>query len=93
MLTIRQDQLEQMAQADPDRPVVMRCNLTWIEVWLVDADDVPVAGASYRIQLSDGSCVEGSLDDKGKARFEGIPAGTCIVSFPEIHKTEWQPAA
>jgi hypothetical protein len=37
--------------------------------------------------------VEGSLDDKGKARFDGIPAGTCIVSFPEIHKTEWQPTA
>jgi hypothetical protein len=62
----------------------------WIGVKLVDADGNPVPDARYAITCSDGSVVEGSLDGRGRARVDGIPAGSCTVSFPEIDAAEYQ---
>jgi len=64
---------------------------TWIEIELVD-DDQPVAGALYRMKLTDGSIREGSFDSAGRARFTGIDPGTCEVCFPKIDAAEWHPA-
>ena len=68
----------------------MPCTKTWVEIVLVDQDNAPVPGAKYRIKLPDSSTREGSLDANGKARVDGILAGTCQVSFPDIHAPEWQ---
>ena len=90
MLTIRDAQMQTMADTSPGRPMVAPCNPTWIEVRLVDADKRPVPGQRYRIRLPDSSLAEGVLDDEGKARFEGILQGQCSVCFPEIDSKEWK---
>lgn len=59
---------------------------SWIEIELKDDDGNPVAGEAYRVEVPDGSLAEGSLDEKGFARVEGIDPGTCKVSFPNRDK-------
>ena len=66
--------------------------LSWIEIRLVDEDGQPVPGAAYEIILPDGSIKSGSLNAKGAARYDQIPAGQCEVRFPELDAKEWQPA-
>ena len=66
---------------------------SWIEIELVDEEEKPVTGTAYRITLPDGEIVaEGTLDDKGFARLEGIEPGTCKVTFPDLDKDAWEPA-
>jgi hypothetical protein len=69
---------------------VQSCPLVWIEIELVDEDDQPVSGESYRIELADGKTEEGSLDEKGFARVDGIPKGNCKVTFPNLDKEAWE---
>jgi len=64
--------------------------LSWIEIELVDEDDEPVPGKVYKITLSDGSVIEGTLDGEGFARHDGIPKGTCKVTFPELDENAWE---
>jgi hypothetical protein len=64
---------------------------SWIEIEMVDEEDNPVPGEKYRITLPDGETVaEGTLDDKGFARVEGIEPGTCKITFPELDKDTWE---
>ncbi len=66
---------------------------SWIEIEMVDEEDQPVPGMKYRITLPDGETVaEGTLDDKGFVRLDGIEQGTCKVTFPELDKDAWQRA-
>ena len=63
---------------------------SWIEIEMVDEDKNPVPGEAYRITLPDGQTVaEGTLDDKGFARVDGIDSGTCKITFPELDKDAW----
>ena len=65
---------------------------SWIEIDLVDKKGKPVAGEPYRVTLADGETVaEGTLDEKGHARVEGIEPGTCKVTFPKLEKQAWKP--
>ena len=64
---------------------------SWIEIEMVDEEDQPVPGMAYRITLPDGESVaEGTLDDKGFARVDGIEPGTCKITFPELDKDAWE---
>ncbi len=66
---------------------------SWIEIELVDEDKKPVPGEKYKVFLPDGESVaEGSLDDKGFVRIDGIDPGTCKITFPELDKDAWKPA-
>ena len=66
---------------------------SWIEIVMVDEQGNPVPGMSYSITLPDGETVaEGSLDDKGFARVDGIDPGTCQITFPDLDKEAWEPA-
>jgi hypothetical protein len=65
---------------------------SWIEIELVDEEDNPVSGAHYKITLPDESVCEGSLDDKGFARVDGIEPGTCKITFPDLDKDAWEKA-
>jgi uncharacterized Zn-binding protein involved in type VI secretion len=62
----------------------------WVEIELVDEEGKPVPGEEYRIELPDGSIRQGRLNDKGKARLEGIDSGNCLVTFPYLDDTSWQ---
>ena len=64
---------------------------SWIEIELVDQDKQPVPGEPYRITLPDGETVaEGTLDEKGFARVDGIDSGTCKITFPNLDKDAWK---
>lgn len=61
-----------------------------VELQLLDQDDVPVAGAEYRLRLPDGSLRVGTLNDQGFAREEGLDsADPCEVTFPEFDQETW----
>ncbi len=57
---------------------------SWIEIKLVDEDGQPVPGEEYSIKLPDGSVAQGTLDEKGFARVDGIEPGSAEVSFPNL---------
>ena len=64
----------------------------WIEIEMVDEDGKPLSGEKYRVTLPDGVTVaEGSLDEKGRARIEGVDAGSCKITFPNLDKDAWEP--
>jgi type VI secretion system secreted protein VgrG len=47
-------------------------------------DDLePVGNAPYRVRLRDGTTLSGTLDDKGFARLDGVPAGRGTVELAE----------
>jgi type VI secretion system secreted protein VgrG len=76
---------------DPNNPD-NKDKKSWIEIELLDQNKKPVAGEPYRITLPDGQTLaEGTLDDKGQARVEGIDPGTCKVTFPQRDKRSWKP--
>jgi len=76
---------------DPNNPA-NKDKKSWIEIELVDQDKKPVPGEPYRITLPDGQTLaEGTLDDKGQARVEGIDPGSCKVTFPQRDKRSWKP--
>ena len=65
----------------------------WIEVVLLDEEKDPVPGARYQITLPDGQTVaEGTLDEKGSVRLEGIDSGSCQITFPDLDQDAWKPA-
>ncbi|MDX2132073.1 MAG: hypothetical protein SFY69_08475 [Planctomycetota bacterium] len=73
-------------EAAPDEP------LTWIEIELVDEDDNPVPGESYRVTTSDNKVATGTLNEKGFARIEYVKPGTCTVTFPRLDQDAWERA-
>lgn len=54
----------------------------FIEIELVDEQGTPVANEPFSIRFPDGTVLDSTLDDQGRARFDGIPSGTCQVRFP-----------
>jgi type VI secretion system secreted protein VgrG len=66
---------------------------SWVEIELVDEDNNPIPGEKYKITLPDGKTVaEGTLDESGFARVDGIDPGTCKVTFPNLDKDAWEKA-
>jgi phage protein D len=63
---------------------------TFIDLVLVDDAGAPVAGAAYEVTTSDGRVLSGHLDDKGRARVQGVRKGTCQVSFPDLPSGGWR---
>lgn len=72
---------------EPSKPV------TWIAIQLKDQAGQPVTGERYRIEMPDGTIAEGTLDEKGAARIDGISdPGSCKVSFPALDQDAWDSA-
>ncbi len=64
----------------------------WIEIVLLDTLGNPVPGEPSRVILPDGvTAAEGTLDQNGFARIDGIDPGMCKVIFPELDKRSWKP--
>lgn len=62
---------------------------TWIGIKLVDEKGRPVPRRKYRIKLPNFETREGTLDDKGEARINGIDPGDCEITFPRTHEEDW----
>jgi type VI secretion system secreted protein VgrG len=76
---------KESAGEDPERTA-------WIEIELKDDAGQPVAGEAYQITLPDDTVASGTLDDKGFARVEGIPEGTCKITFTNLDESAWEEA-
>ena len=64
---------------------------SWIEIVLVDEEKQPVPGEPYQITLPDGETVaEGTTDEKGFARVDGMEPGTCKITFPNRDQDAWK---
>jgi len=63
---------------------------SWIEIKLVDENNDPVPGERYKIELPNGKFAEGTLDQNGFARVNGVKPGTCKVTFPNLDKDAWE---
>lgn len=78
----------------PATPEDQQQKTSWIEVELTDKHGRPIAGEAYRIELPDGATVaEGTLDEKGFARVEGIDPGMCRIGFPNLGDDVWERGA
>jgi hypothetical protein len=63
---------------------------SWIAIKMVDEQSKPVIGMVYRITLPDETVTEGTLDEEGSARIEGIDPGDCKVTFPTLDQDAWE---
>ncbi len=61
----------------------------WIELELLEEDGTPVPNATYWLKPPTGDLRRGKLDERGFARIEPLPCGTCTVRFPEIDDEDW----
>lgn len=84
------EQKKQAGDGKPHKPHNKKTS--WIEIELVDEANKPVPGERYSIILPDESVAEGTLDEKGIARVEGIDPGTCKITFPNLDKDTWEKA-
>lgn len=64
--------------------------LVWIEIELVGEDDKGIPGEAYKLTTPDGLVAEGTLDQNGFARIEGLEPGTCKICFPKLDKDAWE---
>ena len=55
-------------------------------------DGEPITDVRYQLKLPDGSVQEGTLEADGLIRVEGIDAGQCELSFPDLDQDAWVPA-
>ena len=79
------------AAAAPSVLVVDPSKPDWVGLELASAGGVPAAGEPFILELADGSRVTGKLDNLGRCRVEGVPPGSCKVTFPERDAKEWKP--
>ncbi|MFN0063372.1 MAG: hypothetical protein ACKVPX_12770 [Myxococcaceae bacterium] len=62
---------------EPEPPVQVT---TWVSFQVLE-DEAPLPRQKFRISLSDGSSRHVTTDSDGRARLDGIPPGTCIVTL------------
>ncbi len=80
---------QHMARVEPLGPDTT----TWIEIVLRDQDAVPVSNARYQVVCDEAVIADGTLDDSGFARVEGLKQmGDYHVVFPEIDAAAWKAA-
>jgi hypothetical protein len=79
------------SEALPPPAVVEPEKKHWIQIEMVDKEGKPVHGEDFKITLPNGTLIEGSLDEHGRSRIEGIDPGNCIVTFPNLDKDCWEP--
>jgi len=65
---------------------------TWVEFELVDENGKPAAGEAYEVMLPGGAQRTGTLNARGKVRFDDIDPGQCQIRFPAIDGRDWTPA-
>jgi type VI secretion system secreted protein VgrG len=63
---------------------------SWVEIELVGEDESPIPGERYRVELPDGTVAEGTLDENGCARVDGIDPGNCNITFPNLDQDAWE---
>ena len=63
---------------------------SFIAISMEDEFNNPMVGVRYQVELPDGRLASGRLNDKGEARLNGIPPGTCKIRFPNIDTSAYE---
>lgn len=66
---------------------------TWIEMEVVDDFGRPQPNQPFLCMLPDGRIETGTLDDRGRVRFDGIDPGTCVFTLTNLDQETWAKAA
>ncbi|MEM7153897.1 MAG: hypothetical protein AAF799_13695 [Myxococcota bacterium] len=75
-------------QGNPGPPPTRSSNAdSWLRIELVDDDDEPCVGERFRVELPDGSTIEGTIGPQGWVELEGIDPGSCTVTFPRLDES------
>lgn len=81
---------EPMDEESTPPDMIIKENLSWIEVELVDEEATPVGREYFKIELPNGSIREGILNPSGRFRIDDVEFGTCMVAFPDLDPNEWE---
>jgi hypothetical protein len=73
----------------PDTEEPCPSDLSWIEIQLMDMEGNAVPGERYRVIDPNQETHEGTLDQTGHARIDGIPPGSCEITFPDRDGEAW----
>jgi uncharacterized protein (DUF2345 family) len=73
-------------------PPEVAARTAWLAIELVDEEGQPVAGAGYIVSRGAEVIGKGTLDKQGRARLEGLEAGTYFLTFPDFDAGGWGPA-
>jgi hypothetical protein len=78
-------------EAPPEPPPFEEAEkiLTWIGIELLGEDCRPLGGEPYRVESPAGDVYEGRLDEKGRARLDGLDPGRCRITFPGLDERAW----
>lgn len=79
------------APAPPPRAAPRVKERHWIEIEMVGADGVGLAGLQYVIETADKDRHTGVTDRNGLARLDDVVVGTCKISFPGLDRDTWRP--
>lgn len=66
---------------------------TWIEMEVVDEFGRPQPNQPYLCMLPDGRIETGTLDGRGRVRFDGIDPGNCVFTLTDLDQETWAKAA
>jgi len=65
---------------------------TWLDIELADEEKNPIPGEKFVVKLANGQEYEGTLNDEGKARVDGIDPENAKIKFPSIDENAWNDA-
>jgi uncharacterized Zn-binding protein involved in type VI secretion len=75
-----------------DKPICEECEKARNTTLLIERryhDDEAVQGAEFEVELFDGTIIKGKLDNKGRARIEGVPPEAAKIRFgPDTREFE-----
>ncbi len=63
----------------------------WIEIELVDEDDVPLPGVVFTLTMTDGSVRSGITNDRGRYFVPRTDPGQCKLKWTRLHPVERAP--
>lgn len=84
---------EPKAESEESAPPPPTEELAWLEIVLVDEDDMPVVGEKCEVVGPDGARVGTyTTDSEGTIMLDQIEAGTYSVSFNKLDQDAWEAA-
>lgn len=66
---------------------------TWIEMEVLDDSGRPAPNRPFLCMLPDGTIETGTLDARGRVRFDNIDPGACVFTLSDLDQETWNKAA
>lgn len=64
---------------------------TFVEIFLVGENGMPISGERYRLTTPDGVVHESFLDGDGHIKIWTLQSGDCTLAFPDLDRDAWGP--